>query len=80
MKKAFTETNRRLADPLVFDGWEFYIVPTKKLDEICGAQKTISLNSLRQFDPIRADYSGIRAAVVQSVQSGECNPPSRHFA
>lgn len=71
----YAETNRRLADPLNLDGWEFYIISTKKLDEICGAQKTISLNSLRQLNPIRADYSGIQAAVVQCVQGDECNPP-----
>ena len=71
----YAETNRRTADPLILDGWEFYIVPTWKLDEICGPQKTISLNSLRQLDPIRADYSGIQAAIVQCVQGDECTPP-----
>lgn len=75
----YTETNRRLADPLILDGWEFYVVPTAKLDEICGAQKTISLNSLRQLDPIRADYSGIQAAVIQCIHGNECTPPPPAF-
>ena len=40
----YAETNRRMADPLILDGWEFYVIPTEKLDKICGGQKTISLN------------------------------------
>ena len=66
---------RSKADPLILDKWKFYIVPTWKLDEICGPQKTISLNSLLQLNPIRADYSGIQAAIVQCVQGDECPPP-----
>ena len=31
----YTETVRERADPLVLDGWDFYIVPTHILDEQC---------------------------------------------
>lgn len=65
----YAETSRDRADPLVLDGWEFYIVPTRKLDDFCGAQKTISLPALRALDPIRADYSGIKEAVLQSMNA-----------
>jgi len=65
----YTETDRAKADPLVLDGWDFYIVPTKNLDEVCGGQKTISLPSLLKLDPIRADYSGIEYAIIHCIQS-----------
>lgn len=31
----YTETVRERADPLVLDGWDFYILPTRVLDEQC---------------------------------------------
>lgn len=68
----YAETNRRLADPLILDGWEFYIISTAKLDEICGTQKTISLNALQQLDPVRTDYSGIQGAIIQCVTDNKC--------
>ena len=68
----YAETNRRLANPLILDGWEFYIISTAKLDEICGAQKAISLNALRQLDPIQTDYSGIQGAIIQCVTDNKC--------
>lgn len=64
----YTVTNREKADPLVLDGWEFYVLPTETLNNICGPQKSISLPSLRKLDPIRADYSGITDAIIQSIQ------------
>ena len=65
----YTETNRAEANPIVLDGWDFYIVPTRKLNDICGAQKSISLPSLLHLDPIKADYSGIKDAIVDGVRS-----------
>lgn len=63
----YTETVRERADPLVLDGWDFYIVPTHILDEQCGPQKTISLTMLQKLDPYLADYGSIRDAVVDSL-------------
>lgn len=60
----YTETNRSKADPLILDGWDFYILPTKVLDDVCGPQKTISFPSLINLGPVKADYSSIKAAVI----------------
>ena len=76
----YTVKDRSRADPLVLDDWDFYIISTKKLDEVCGAQKTISLASLQLLDPIRADYSGIKDAIIHCIQGYECTPPPRHIA
>lgn len=64
----YTVKNRAEADPLVLDDWDFYIVPTQKLNDHCGPQKTISLPALLALDPIRADFSGIKDAIIQSIQ------------
>ena len=63
----YTETVRERANPLVLDGWDFYIVPTHILDEQCGPQKTISLTMLQKLDPYLADYGSIRDSVVHSL-------------
>lgn len=63
----YTVTNRQEADPLVLDGWDFYVVPTARLDALCGPQKTLSLKKLISLSPIKADYSTLREAVMASL-------------
>jgi len=65
----YTETDRAKADPLSLDGWDFYVLPTSRLNAICGSQQTISLSGLIALDPIKTDFSGIMDAVAASVQS-----------
>ena len=65
----YTETDRTKADPLVLDGWDFYVVPTATLDAVCGPQKTLSLSGLISLHPIKTDFSGIREAIIASLQS-----------
>ncbi len=65
----YTVTERGKTDPLILDDWDFYILRTRILDEICGGQKTLSLRSLQRLDPIEAKYSGIKNAIIYSVRS-----------
>ncbi len=51
------------ANPMVLDHWDFYIVPTKLLDEKLGDQKTINLKKLNSLNPIKCEYDGIRESV-----------------
>lgn len=60
----YTETDKAKADPLVLDGWDFYILPTKRINTLCGPQKTISLPSLLTLEPFKTDFSGLKAAVL----------------
>ena len=64
----YTVTDRSQADPLVLDGWQFYIVPTRTLDAVCGGQKTISLRSLEKLGPVQTDFSGIKDAIFQCLE------------
>lgn len=60
----FAEQDAGRADPMRLDSWEFYVLPTKVLDEHCGAQKTISLTSLLQLNPEQADFGELKTAVL----------------
>lgn len=63
----YTVTDRAKVDPLILDGWRFYIIPTSILNDRCGNQKTISLHALEKLRPIITDYAGLKEAVIQSV-------------
>ena len=71
----YTVKDRAKADPLILDGWDFYVLPTRRLDDICGPQKSISLPSLLTLNPIRTNYSGIQCAIIHCIQGDECTPP-----
>ena len=53
--------------PLQLEKWTFYIVPTAHLDQSCGEQKTISLNSLLALSPVAATYENL-AEVVENIR------------
>ena len=37
------------SNPLELEHWEFYVIPTKLINEQCGTNKTISLKKVREF-------------------------------
>ena len=59
----YTEKNPTKINLLQLESWDFYILPTKVLNEKCGTQKTIGLSPLLKLQPHKADYQGIKAAV-----------------
>lgn len=63
----FTEKDAEKANPLNLDSWVFYVMSTKELDEKCGDQKIIGLNSLLRLGPEITDYAGLREAVVRAT-------------
>ncbi len=44
-----TGKTREEANPLDLNNWEFYIVPTITINELCGKNKTISLNKVKNI-------------------------------
>ena len=42
------ETDRNKYNPLDLSEWEFFVIPTVKLDEFCGDQKSVSVGRLVQ--------------------------------
>ena len=63
----FTEKDVSKADPMDLDSWDFYVLPTKVLDERCGEQKSISLGALLRLNPEKADFAALKAAVLRSA-------------
>ena len=61
----YAETDLDKVDPLDLGKWEFYVIPTAKLNERCGTQKDITLSSLEKLDPIKTDFLGIKSAVCR---------------
>lgn len=56
--------------PLDMELWDFYVLPTKILNEKKPTQKTITLPSLMQLEPVWCDYYGIGEA-IKSVMPSE---------
>ena len=71
----YTETNRKKADPLLLDKWEFYVLPTPLITEKCGSQRSISLPALLELHPYKVDYDGIEEAVISSYRFPDITPP-----
>ena len=58
----YPERERHLADPLDVHAWQFWVVPSRVLDEVLGAQKSLGLGTLSRFaSPVGA--AGLRDAV-----------------
>lgn len=62
-----TPQDKRDLDPANLGQWEFYVLPTRKLEKL-GTQKTITLNALLRLEPIKCQYEGIRQA-IQDAQT-----------
>ena len=50
------------ANPLKLEQWEFYVVPTKIIKDLCGSNKTISLQRIRSITPM-IDYFQLKDTV-----------------
>lgn len=59
----FAATERKHADPMKLDQWEFYIVPTKLINEKLGDQRTISLQGIERLGISKCGCSEIKSAV-----------------
>lgn len=67
----------RNESPLQLEQWEFYILPTYVLNEQCGEQKSITLNSLLSLSPVKATYEELQEAIDNlQVRS---TPPEHSF-
>jgi len=47
--------------------WYFYVLATKRLDDVIGKQKTITLGSLKKHNPIAVPYEELYVAIKQAA-------------
>lgn len=52
-------------NPTELDQWEFFLVPTRLLNERYGSRKSLSMKALLALHPLQVDYTALPAAVTQ---------------
>ena len=63
------EKDKTIVDPLDTKQWEFYVIPTFRIDEKKGSDKTISLGPLRDLADDPVQYSDLAATVAKVAES-----------
>lgn len=56
-------TGKKPLHPLDTSKWDFYVLPTKTLDQKCPEQKTIRLSSLKKLSPRECCYADLKGAI-----------------
>lgn len=56
------------SNPMNVDNWEFYIVPTKIINEKCGDNKSIGLKRVRELSD-KIDYDKLKEKIDQIIDS-----------
>ena len=59
--------------PLDTSKWDFYVLPTKVLDQKCPEQKTIRLSSLEKLSPRKCRYADLK----ETISDLECEIKQR---
>ncbi|WP_027396900.1 hypothetical protein [Anaerovibrio lipolyticus] len=54
-------------NPLDMNQWEFYVIATKKLNEIMPTQKTVSLSKLKRLNVIQCNYDNLKQTIENAV-------------
>jgi hypothetical protein len=58
-------SDKETLDPLDLSQWEFFVLPSKVLDEKLPTQKTISLAGVLRLEPMKAEFGGISRVIKQ---------------
>lgn len=58
-------TDQETIDPLKMEQWDFYVLPTSRLDNYERSQSSITLNSLRKLTDAKP-YSELKSAIVDA--------------
>jgi hypothetical protein len=66
--------DKQTLDPTNLDQWEFYVLPTQRLTEKLGNQKTLSFNRLLRLGPRKCRYGEISMAIDEVLSVGKLVP------
>lgn len=61
-------TDKATIDPMNLDQWEFYLLPTKVLNEKFPTQKSIGLSSLMKLQPVISSYENLAKRILQLAE------------
>lgn len=70
-----SHTDRASINPLDLGQWEFYVLPTKALDERERSQHSITLQSLHALVGSPTEHAGLKAAVLGAAGNATDEPP-----
>ena len=54
-------------NPLDMNQWDFYVIATKKLDEIMPTQKTVTLSKLKRLNAMHCDYDNLKHTIKNAI-------------
>lgn len=60
--------DKKTINPMELSQWMFYVVSTKKIEQVCQNVKSISLSRLRKLNPIVCNFDGLKDAIENSVK------------
>ncbi len=72
----FKHTDKATANPLDLDQWDFYVLPTERLNAAVGEQTSVTLNSLLKHHPAKVAFAELQAHV--EAAAGRSAPETRH--
>lgn len=59
--------DKSTVNPLDIEQWEFYVVPTRTLNERCGDQKSITLSALKALGIEPVKYESIKKEILNTI-------------
>ena len=60
---------REEANPLIIDNWDFYVVPTARINELCGDNNSISLSRVKKIADEMVKYEGLNEKIREYASS-----------
>lgn len=70
-------TDQETVDPLLLSQWEFYLMPTRILNERFGSQRTVTLSALLKAGAMKCDYGDLKRQIQQLARPQEYKDCSR---
>jgi hypothetical protein len=58
-------------DPLNLDQWQFFVLPTKILNEKMGDQKSISLRRLKDLVNLTVSFPNLKQSIIENYQKSQ---------
>jgi hypothetical protein len=69
----FKETDIKKIDPMNLLQWDFYIIPTYKINSSLGKQKTVGLKKLKVLKSVIVSYPEIKNQILKFIESDGVN-------
>ena len=66
-------TEQKTINPLLIEQWDFYVIPTKLLDEKFGKQKTVSLSALVKAGAELCKYDSLKKRITELCETDKSN-------